>query len=278
MPDDVDDVLADLAAEHAALDAVVAGLPDHAWEVSTPSPAWRVRDQIGHLAHYDEQARRAATDPEGFTAHLAGALADMAAFSAAAESLGRSLTGAALLDAWRERRAAMLEALGAVPGGTRLPWYGPPMSVRSFATARLMETWAHGTDVVDGLAAAGIDAPTRAEADRLRHICHLGVATFGWSWRVRGEEPPAGEVRVELELPSGARWTAGPEHADDLVRGTARDFCLVVTQRRHVESTGLQVLGPVAEAWMRTAQCFAGSPTVGPSPVGAPTPAPSPPE
>ena len=33
----------------------------------------------------------------------------------------------------------------------RIPWYGPDMSARSGATARLMETWAHAQDVADAL-------------------------------------------------------------------------------------------------------------------------------
>jgi uncharacterized protein (TIGR03084 family) len=255
-------LLEDLADEQEALDAVVAGLDDAAWETPTPSPGWRVRDQIGHLAHYDEQGRRAAADPDGFAADLAEALTDMAAFAAAAEALGRELTGAALLSAWRQRRTALLDALAAVPDGARLPWYGPPMSVRSFATARLMETWAHGQDVVDALGAAVRRQPT----DRLRHVCHIGFGTFGWSWRVRGEEPPDADVRVELVLPSGTPWEAGPEGAANVVRGTAEDFCLVVTQRRHVSRTALSVQGDVAEAWMARAQCFAGGPTLPPSP------------
>jgi mycothiol maleylpyruvate isomerase-like protein len=35
-----------------------------------------------------------------------------------------------------------------------MPWFGPPMSPTSMATARFMETWAHGLDVY---AALGID-------------------------------------------------------------------------------------------------------------------------
>jgi uncharacterized protein (TIGR03084 family) len=149
---------------------------------------------------------------------------------------------------------------GAEPGA-RLAWYGPPMSVRSFATARLMEAWAHGTDVVDGLVAAG-RAAERPPTDRLRHVCHLGFVTRGWSYAVRGREAPAGDVRVELVLPSGAPWTAGPAEADDVVRGPAVDFCLVVTQRRPVGATGLTVEGPLAADWLAIAQCFAGGPTV----------------
>ena len=35
--------------------------------------------------------------------------------------------------------------------GRKLPWFGPPMSAASMASARLMETWAHGADVADTL-------------------------------------------------------------------------------------------------------------------------------
>ena len=50
------------------------------------------------------------------------------------------------------------------------------------------------------------------------------------------------------------------------MRGTAQDFCLVVTQRRHVQDTGLQLRGEVARQWMALAQCFAGPPADGPAP------------
>jgi uncharacterized protein (TIGR03084 family) len=236
---------------------VLAGLDDAAWDSPTPSPGWRVRDQIGHLAHYDEQAARAVTDPDGFAAEVAGLFDDLAGFQERAEALGRTLTGAALLDRWRAARAAAGAALVAAPQGARLPWYGPPMSVRSFATARLMETWAHGTDVRDGLG-----VPVAASAsDRLRHLCHLGFITRGWSYTVRGLAVPDGEVRVSLVLPSGAPWEAGPVGAADVVRGDAVDFCLVVTQRRNVADTGLSVEGPLAAEWLSIAQCFAGAPT-----------------
>lgn len=255
-------VLSDLAEEHAALDAVLADLDAAAWETPTPSAGWRVRDQIGHLAYFDQMALIAATDPDAFGIHLEKVMADLATFEEEASSIGRRSSVPELLETWRGGRQAMVTALADVPDDARLRWYGPPMSARSFATARLMETWAHGQDIVDALRAA------RAEGDRIRHICHLGVATFSWSWRVRGEEPPApqGSVRVELALPSGAPWDAGPEGAADVVRGAAVDFCLVVTQRRHVAATGLDVRGDVATAWMQRAQCFAGGPTTGPPP------------
>jgi len=258
MPDALAFLLDDLAAEHEALDAVVAPLPADAWDAPTPSPGWRVRDQIGHLAYFDERGALSASDPAAFVTETERDLADRDAFHARAEQLGRDLTGDALLDAWRSARARCVDSLRAAPDGVRLPWYGPPMSVRSFATARLMETWAHGQDVVDALDLGG-DA--RPPTDRLAHICHIGASTRGWSYRVRGLDVPDGDVRVELALPSGAVWAHGADDTDASVRGTALDFCLVVTQRRNVADTSLVANGSLAVEWLSIAQCFAGEAT-----------------
>jgi hypothetical protein len=50
------------------------------------------------------------------------------------------------------------------------------------------------------------------------------------------------------------------------VRGSALDFCLLVTKRRHRADTDLAASGPGADAWLDIAQCFAGAPTDGPPP------------
>jgi uncharacterized protein (TIGR03084 family) len=266
VPDPLTELFEDLHAEHEALDAVVAPLPDHAWDSTTPADGWRVRDQIGHLAYFDTTGRQAAVDPDGFVADRDRGLADLGAFTADAERLGRDFTGFMLLSAWRTARAAMLDALADLAEkdeSARLPWYGPPMSLRSFTTARLMETWAHGQDVVDGL---GLPVDTRPVTDRLRHIAFLGCATRGWSYTVRGLDPPVAPVRVELSLPGGAVFTNGDGEALDVVRGPALDFCLVVTQRRNVADTALSIAGAAAADWMSIAQCFAGGATLPPEP------------
>lgn len=260
-PDDLRDLCADLAAEHAALDAVVADLVGAAWDTPTASPRWAVRDQIGHLAYFDEAATAAITDPERFAADLAEALGgDVTAFLERTEVRGRTLPPADLLTWWREQRAALLAAAAPLDPKARLPWYGPSMGARSFVTARLMETWAHGQDVVDALDAE------RPPTDRLRHVADLGVRTRGFSYVVRGQEPPTGDVRVELAAPSGTTWTWGDAGAADRVSGPAEDFCLVVTQRRHVADTALVAEGALATGWLAIAQCFAGGPSVGPAP------------
>ena len=52
--------------------------------------------------------------------------------------------------------------------------------------------------------------------------------------------------------------------------GPARDFCLLVTQRRHRADLALVATGPVADEWLDVAQAFAGPPGAGREPATAP--------
>lgn len=261
---DVHQIATDLRAEHDALDAVVSPLPPQEWEVPTPSPRWAVRDQIAHLTYFDRTAQVAISDPERFGALFEELWGAAGGGNEAVDELtlgwARSLPPEELLAQWREARARLNEAAAGLAEDERVPWYGPSMSARSFLTARLMETWAHGQDVVD---AVGADRPA---TDRLEHVARLGVITRGWTYANRGEEVPATAVRVELVAPSGRRCEWGPEDAAERVTGDLEDFCLVVTQRRHLEDTSLVVEGDAARDWMSKAQAFAGPPTDGPAP------------
>ena len=253
MPD-VGALLEDLAAEGAELDALVADRPEPDWRRDTPADGWTIAHQIGHLAWTDEIATLAATDGDAFAAALQAALAefegyvDRAAAERAAQSPGDLLT------LWRAGRLTLAHALASAPAGRKLPWFGPPMSPTSMATARLMETWAHGQDIADAL---GV---TRTPSDRLRHVAHIGVRTRDFAYLVRDRTPPAEPFRVELAGPSGQPWAWGPEDAKQRVTGPALDFCLLVTQRRHRDDLAVEARGADADAWLGIAQAFAGPP------------------
>jgi uncharacterized protein (TIGR03084 family) len=249
----VDSVCADLVAEHEDLDRIVSGLSDAALDTPTPAPGWSVRDQVTHVAFFDGRATLAIVDPEAFAAEKKRFLADPQGFADSHLAPGRGLTTAQLVGWWREERARLLEAAGGLDPAARVPWYGPPMSITSFVTARLMETWCHGQDVVDAVGA------TRQPTARLRHVAHIGVRARGFSYVTNGRTAPEGEVRVELQAPDGELWTWGATGADR-VTGTALDFCLAVTQRRHRDDTALRIEGPLALEWMTIAQAFAGPP------------------
>jgi uncharacterized protein (TIGR03084 family) len=247
-------ICSDLANEQEDLDAIVAGLDEGAWSTMTPAEGWTIKDQIRHLAYFDDRARLAAVDPAAFKQYLQKWMQDSNGYFKHLENAGKQLTGAETLEWWRRERLALFEALTPMDRKTRIPWYGPDMSVMSSATARLMETWAHGQDILDSL---GIE---RKPTDRLRHIAHLGVRTFGWSYANRQMEVPDTPVRVELEGPSGDLWTWGPQEAEDVVRGPAEDFCLVVVQRRNIADTNITTTGETATQWMSLAQAYAGPP------------------
>jgi uncharacterized protein (TIGR03084 family) len=246
------EVLADLTAECAEVDALVAPLADRDWGRETPATGWTIAHQIAHLAWTDDVAILAATDPDEFARQLQTALAQFDTYvdRAAEERAGQP--PAELLTGWRAGRVRLAEALGAVPDGTKLPWFGPPMSPMSMATARLMETWAHGQDIADALAAQ------RPVTDRIKHVAHIGVRARNYAYLIRDEPVPAEEFRVELVGPSGQVWTWGPEDALQRVSGPALDFCLLVTQRRHRDDLALVAEGADADHWLDIAQAFAG--------------------
>ncbi len=260
-------MIEDLSAEHDALDAVVAQLDDEQWTLPTPSPGWTVTDQIAHLSFFDDAAVTAITDPERFVAETAvlleQALAPGSSLDAVTLTRFRRLDPAALLATWRDGRVRLLEAAGTLDDSDRIPWYGPSMGARSFLTARLMETWAHGQDIVDAAGAAGVARPP---SPRLVHVAQLGVITRTWSYRNRGQAAPDVEIAVELTAPDGEVHRWGPDGAPHRVTGDLEAFCLVVTQRRHLDDTALVATDGLAREWLLIAQVFAGGPTSGPAP------------
>ena len=255
---DLEALCNDLAAEHEDLDSIVSSIGADGWDVATPAPGWTVRDQISHLAFFDEQALLASTDPEVFLADL-GAVTDADAFMNDPLRTARTWEPEAVLEWWRKGRSAMLVAFRDADPKQRIPWFGPPMSPASFISARLMETWAHGQDIADAL---GVE---RTPTERLKHVAHLGVRARRNSYAANGLEMPEGEVSVEVRSPNGEKWTwDGPD--SDRITGSALDFCLVVTQRRHLDDTDLVIEGPLAIGWMARAQAFAGPPGAGRKP------------
>jgi uncharacterized protein (TIGR03084 family) len=164
------------------------------------------------------------------------------------------LRGRALFEAWRENADKVADAYAQTDPKRRLKWAGPDMSALSSVTARQMETWAHGQEVFDVL------GQIRTEGDRIRNIVHLGVNTFGWTFKNRGLPVPGEVPLLTLKGPSGAVWTWNEHSTGSAISGSAVEFAQVVTQVRSVEDTDLTVTGKAAADWMAMAQCFAGAP------------------
>lgn len=245
----------DITAETAALADIVGGLTEEQWRQPTPAPGWNTRDTIIHVGAGDWAAALAVNEPDEFNATKGKLGSGAMSLEEATGAKFDDMSGPQLWAWFNEERDKMVSGFRRLEERDRIPWFGPDMGARMFATARLMETWSHGHDVADTF---GLPyAPT----DRLRNIAHICVVTRGWSYANRGEQMPDTEVHVELTAPSGDTWTWGPDDATDTVTGDAYDFCLAVTQRRHWTETSLAVTGDAARGWMDIAQAFAGPAT-----------------
>ncbi|SIS14512.1 TIGR03084 family metal-binding protein [Williamsia sterculiae] len=253
----------DLVAESASLDDLVADLDENAWRTPTPAAGWTIAHQIGHLSWTDRMSVIAATDTEGFTRVLEQAFGNPGGFVDEGAEVEAAQASDVILTRWREARGQLAAALLGAGEGVKLPWFGPPMSPASMATARIMETWAHGQDVADALG-VGVE-PT----DRLRAVAHIGVRTRDFAYQVNNKPVPAAPFRVELTAPGGDLWTWGPHDADNRITGPALDFCRLVTQRRAVADLALDIVGDDAREWSTIAQCFAGPPGSGREPLTA---------
>lgn len=253
----------DFRTEVETLHAAIEPLSDADFRIVTRFKGWTIDDVIGHLHMFDVAAHRALDSREAFAEFFAPIAKAMQAGRKLLETqypFLDGLSGRALRAAWRDTALSLAERFAQTDPKARLPWAGPDMSALSAVTARQMETWAHGQEVFDAL---GLE---RAETDRIRNICHLGVVTHGWTFRNRGLAVPEPAPFVELQAPSGAVWQWNEPQADNAVRGAAVEFAQVVTQVRNWKDTRLEAIGPGAEAWMKIAQCFAGPPEDPPAP------------
>ncbi|MCX6400028.1 MAG: maleylpyruvate isomerase family mycothiol-dependent enzyme, partial [Propionibacteriales bacterium] len=173
-----DRIVEDLALETADLAAVLGARAEAEWKRPTPAEGWTIGDQITHLAYFDDTARLAVTDTDAFAARRDELLAHGPAFPDVVAEQHRGLDARDALAWFEQARAEVIRAFLEADPAARLPWFGPEMSVVSSATARLMETWAHGLDVADAL---GVQVPP---SPRLKSIAHLGVRTRDFAFTV----------------------------------------------------------------------------------------------
>ncbi len=204
----LDAVLADLRAEGDQLEDLVVTLDDAGWRMPTPARGWDVAHQVAHLAWTDEMALAAATDRAGLGRRASGTRSTTRTASSTPRPRSAPQRPPTHCSPDGVRRAPPSpRRCTSCPQGARLPWYGPPMSATSMATARFMETWAHARDVA---AALGIELPAH---DRVRHVVHLGVRTRDFAFGNRGLSAPDEEFHLALTLPSGEVVEHGPADA-----------------------------------------------------------------
>ena len=198
----MDDVLADLADQHAELDGILAGLSEDDWARASACEGWSVADVVVHLTQSDEGAVASVEGrlPEG---GLGGQDADVDDWAERMVVEARGASGGEVFAAWRSTTAALRAALAETDLSARVPWVTGRLSARTLATTRLAECWIHTGDV-----AAAFGEPPSA-TNRLRLIARLAWRTLPYAFE-RAGRPLSGPVAFELRAPDGERWDLVP--------------------------------------------------------------------
>ncbi len=226
-------------AEYDRLDRLLTGLAADEWGRPTRAPGWAVSDQVEHLL-ISEQAAGSALD--GRSSEVFGPLRRRWG------PLDRSPEG--LISGWRAVRSATVERFTVRSDRDKVVWGAGPMSIRSFAQSRLMETWAHGLEI-----AAATDHRFE-DTDRLHHVAGLAFRALPYAFAVAGVDRPAGELAIDLTAPSGQRWWFGPDGTGEVIRGPAGDWCRVATRRMRPEESALVTTGPLSAAALTVARAY----------------------
>ncbi|MFL6117206.1 MAG: maleylpyruvate isomerase family mycothiol-dependent enzyme [Catenulispora sp.] len=240
-------VYTDLLFDSDQLEALVP--LDERWYSRTPAPGWTVGRQVAHLADVAGMARAAAAP--GTTPDAAGGARPAPDPAEDPEQTVRR---------WRTEREAAAQALAAAEQDRDLPWLGGGGRPSLIGAVLAMELFGHGQDIVDALGLA------RTHTDRIGHVVWFGTHTRDFGYRAHGFEPPETRFRFEITAPSGALWTFGPEDAEQRVSGSAVDFCLLVTCRRHRDDVDVKAVGSEADRWLGIAQCYPGPAGAGRTP------------
>lgn len=247
------DPVGDLIAEQSQVDMLVADFSEEDWmRKASYCTTWTLKDVITHVAFFDycavellngrgESVNQVADDASEQDDHYR-----VLAY--------RDRTGAEILEWWREQRTLMAACFMEQGPKGRVPWAAgvPPMSVRSLASARLMELWAHSVDIYDAL---GVDPVVK---DRITSTLFLSWQGRPNMYQVNGIELTDTPIYLELILPSGEVWAKGDPDADNYIKGSAMDWALVAIRRRNWMDTDLAVVGEEARTYAGIVQTYAG--------------------
>lgn len=244
----------DLIAEASTIDALVQDFTEEDWNRQAAyCDTWTLKDVITHIAFFDYCAAELLCG----RGESVNAVADAASEQDEHYHVlaYQDKTGAEILNWWREQRTIMCDKFMELGPKGRVPWAAgiPPMSVRSLASARLMELWAHSVDIYDAL---GIDPVVK---ERITSTLFLSWQGRPNMYNVNGLEfDPEVPMHLELTLPSGEVWAKGEPNDANYIKGTAKDWALVAIRRRNWMDTDLEVVGDEARRYASIVQTYAG--------------------
>jgi uncharacterized protein (TIGR03084 family) len=243
----VRELLSDLVAEQQFLDQFLQKIGPKDWDRPTPAKGWSVRDTISHLADSAELAADALNG--GSRIEVYRNASNLDALRQEAVKRGRKMRYQDVIEWWRGGRAKVVEPLSRMDADHRIEWIAGSMKARTFATMRLMETWAHGLDIYAAMGAEIEDTP------RIRHVCFLGWKTLPYAFKIADKD--YAPVRVEVIGPAYAKWVFGPPDTDQVIKGPASEFARLAVRRiKRKDARNLKASGEYAETALEVVRAY----------------------
>lgn len=239
------EILSDLVAEEQALDQLLQRVAIRDWTRNTTASGWSIQDIVAYLASSEEFALRVIEEGRA-PLEESESFESIEQYAASGLERGRSMRPQDVIEWWRGARAGVVDALSRMDTSERLPWFSGDIAARTFATARLTETWAYGLDVQD-IADMPVD-----DTPRLRHVTRFAWQALPYAFKKAGHAYTP--IRLELIGPGYAKWVHGPEDAADRIKGLAGEWCRVATGRVPASETSLRPEGELAELALRIAR------------------------
>lgn len=245
------EIVSDLVGEQAQVDVLIDQLTEEQWLAPVETCDWNFKEAVLHIAAFDWAAIELINGRGKDVTEVADA--NFGHDESHRVTRFSHLSGVEILRQWRGIRSRLAVSFLDCDPRQRIPWApGLPMSARSLASARLMELWAHSVDLYDAL---GRDVVV---TDRIKATLFLSWQARPNAYRINGLTFNDDPLYLELTLPSGEMWAKGDPDAQNVIRGSARDWALVATRRRSPEAVSLDIVGDAAEQFSHIVQTFAG--------------------
>jgi enediyne biosynthesis protein E11 len=223
-------LLATARAEREALGRTIQYTPPQAWDQESPSPGWRNRDIVAHLAAGEVAAAAVITDEVAseiaeYVKGLEDEQATLDGFNEFSVRRRADLPFRQVVTEWGRAADLFLARASQVSPEEwttkKVQWMAGPLGMSYLVQSRVMEWWLHGEDIL-----AGGGNPPRLEHPPIYCVNDLAVRTIPYALSLPGLSFPGRSVKVELEAVGGGIWHWGLAPRDNPPPGKAPDAAI----------------------------------------------------
>jgi uncharacterized protein (TIGR03084 family) len=223
-------LLATARAEREALGRTIQYTPPEAWDQESPSPGWRNRDIVAHLAAGEVAAAAVIADEVAseiaeYVKGLEDEQATLDGFNEFSVRRRADLPFRQVVTEWGRAADLFLARASQVSPEEwttkKVQWMAGPLGMSYLVQSRVMEWWLHGEDIL-----AGGGNPPRLEHPPIYCVNDLAVRTIPYALSLAGLSFPGRSVKVELEAVGGGNWHWGLAPRDNPPPGKAPDAAI----------------------------------------------------